>query len=81
MNNAELDPWEFGGRWTEDYMERRQRFIRRIVQTIIADNPTREDLEWHVDMTAAELEEENALPLGITQDEILTDFQEYWHGE
>jgi hypothetical protein len=54
---------------------------RYIMQQIIAENINDPDLDWIVFQTAAEIEEENGLPYGVTADDVYQEFLHYFEGE
>lgn len=54
---------------------------RHIMQQIIAENLNDPDLDWIVFQTSAELEDENALPIGVTADDVYEAYLRMFEGE
>lgn len=54
---------------------------RHIMQQIIAENLRDPDLDWIVFQTAAEIEEENGLPEGVTADDVYQEYLRMYEGE
>lgn len=54
---------------------------RHIMQQIIGENLNDPDLDWIVFQTAAEIEDENGLPYGVTADDVYEAFLRRYEGE
>lgn len=54
---------------------------RQIMQSVIAENPYKPDMEWEMWHSVRVLEDENGLPDGVTAEDVYQCYLRVFHGE